>query len=295
MVISHIVYAILAHNHLASLEDLIDSLRVLSPGNRVVLFNGGTDKEFGENISVDHCPYSLPLKHGKLANFHYGVMKMLENEKYNYDFLVTLDSDMLLTKPGFSEFLDHTMADSLYMGVNLQKIEKGTDWIIGRRFLYKWPKRFKHFFEIETPYGSFNPGQVFRREYVSHFVNDPMTGALMKAVEKSKLAALEEVIYATYAVKIQGNPICNPGSHAMVHRRHLLNEIQEYLQDPSVYFVHKVGMDVNDPDRVFLQQIRQRKVPDIQSISEDYVKQFQPTYIQQTLTRLKDLYIRVFV
>ena len=295
MVISHIVYAVLAHNNQACLEDLIDSLHVFSPGNRVVLFNGGTDKEFAANLPVDHCPYSKPLTHGKLANFHYGVMKMLEDEQYKYDFLVTLDSDMLMIKPGFSEFLDHTMAESVYMGVNFQKITKGTDWIIGRRFLYKWPKKFKHFFEIETPYGSFNPGQVFRQEYVSRFVNDPMTEPLMKAVEKSKLAALEEVIFATYAVKIQGNPICNPGSHALVHRRHFLTEIQGYMQDPNVYFIHKVGMQVNDPDRVFLQQIRQGKVPVIQSISEEYVKHFHPTYIQRILTRMKDLYIRVFV
>ena len=46
------------------------------------------------NLGVDHCPYSKPLKFGKLADFHYGVMKMLEEEQYEYDFLVTLDSDM---------------------------------------------------------------------------------------------------------------------------------------------------------------------------------------------------------
>ena len=122
-----------------------------------------------------------------------------------------------------------------------------------------------------------------------------MTVPLLKAVEKSKLAALEEVIYATYAVKIQGNPICNPGSHSLVHRRHLLTEIQGYMQDPNVYLVHKVGMQGNDPDRVFLQQIRKGSVPVIPSISEDYVKHFHPTFIRQILTRLKDLYIRIFV
>ena len=261
-----------------------------------MLFNGGTDKEFAANLAVDHCPYSKPLKHGKLADFQYGVMKMLEVEQYEYDFLVTLDSDMLMIKPGFSEFLDLTMAESKYMGPNFQEITKGTDWIIGRRFLYKWPKKFKHFFEIDTPYGSFNPGQVFRREYVRYFVSDPMTVPLLKAVEKSKLAALEEVIYATYAVKIQGNPICNPGSHSLVHRRHLLTEIQSYMQDPNVYLVHKVGMQGNNPDRVFLQQIRKGSVPVISSISEDNdVKHFHPTFIQQILTRLKDLYIRILV
>ena len=69
-IISRIVYAILAHNNQACLEDLIDSLHVFSPGNRVVLFNGGTDKAFAENLAVDHCPYSKPLKHGKLAIFN---------------------------------------------------------------------------------------------------------------------------------------------------------------------------------------------------------------------------------
>ena len=261
----------------------------------MVLFNGGNNKTFAANLGVDHCPYSKPLKFGKLANFHYGVMKMLEEEQYVYDFLVTLDSDMLMIKPGFLEFLDYTMADSEYMGANFQKIEKQTDWIIGRRFLYKWPKKFKHYFEIDTPYGCFNPGQVFRREYVSQFVNDPKTDPLMKAVEESKLAALEEVIFATFAIKIQANPVCNPGSHSLLHRRHLLTEIQRYMKDPNVYLVHKVGMKVDDPDRVFSQQIRKGRIPVIPNISEDYVRHFHPTVIQRILTRMKDLYTRIWV
>ena len=87
-----------------------------------VSFNGGNNKIFAANLGVDHCPYSKPLKFGKLAKFHYGVMKMLEEERYVYDFLVTLDSDMLMIKPGFSEFLDQTMVESAYMGANFQKI-----------------------------------------------------------------------------------------------------------------------------------------------------------------------------
>ena len=260
-----------------------------------MLFNGGMDKALAENLAVDLCPYSKPLKHGKLAYFHYGVMKMLEDEQFKYDFLVTLDSDMLMIKSGFSEFLDHIMADSKYMGTNFHKITKQTDWIIGRRFLYKWPKKFKHFFEIDSPYGSFNPGQVFRWEYVRDFVNDPMTEPLMEAVDKSKLAALEEVIFATYAVKVNANPICNPGSHSLVHRRHFMTEIQGYLQDPTVYLVHKIGMHLNDPDRVFLQQIRHGQIPVIHSISEDYVQHVRPTYIRRILTRMKDLYTRIFL
>ena len=51
--------------------------------------------EFFENLPVDLCPYSKPLQHGKLSEFHYGIMRMLEEENANYDFLVTLDSDML--------------------------------------------------------------------------------------------------------------------------------------------------------------------------------------------------------
>ena len=114
----------------------------------------------------------------------------------------------------------------------------------------------------------------------------------MKAVEISKLAALEEVIYATYAIKMQGNPICNPGSHSLVHRRHHLSEIQSYMQDPNVFLIHKVGMQVKDPDRVFLQQIRKGRIPVRPSISEVYVKTFRPTFTRRILTRMKDLYIK---
>lgn len=290
---SQIVYAILAHNNRECLKDLVESIQVFSTGSRIILFNGGGDVSFYEGMDIEVCPYSKPLKHGKLASFHYSIMKMLTEEKTDYEYLVTLDCDMLLIKEGFADFLRENMRSSLYMGVNFQKIEKGTEWLIGRRFLYKWKSKFQAYYSIKEPYGSFNPCQVFRREYVDRFVADPMTAGLLEAVEASKLEALEEIIYATYAMKIQGNPVSNPGSHALVLRRHRLSELLSYLQDKDVFFVHKIGMGSDDRDREFLRYTI-KGTPPIHLQKENYETTIKHSFLRKKLSVLKDLYLILF-
>ncbi|PLT35745.1 hypothetical protein [Bacillus sp. V5-8f] len=259
------------------------------------MFNGGEDTSFYKGLPIDLCPYSKPLKHGKLSEFHYGVMKMLEREQFTYDFLVTLDSDMLLIKPGFEEFIHKTMKNSLYMGVNFQTIDKGTEWIIGRRFLYKWKSKFQKYFQIEKPYGSFNPCQVFRHKYVQKFVEDAMTVPLLHEVGVSKLEALEEIIYASYAVKIKANPVSNPGSHALVLRRHSVEELDAYLRDDQVFFVHKVGMNYKDPDRVFIRNlIKNKNEKKEQVMNEDYLTHYPVSLRRKALSWCKDIYLKLF-
>lgn len=286
----------MAHNNRECLKELIESIQTFSKGDRIILFNGGEDKTFYEGLDVELCPYSKPLKHGKLSYFHYGIMKMLSEEKANYQFLVTLDSDMLLIKNGFSDFLKKNMQNSYYMGTNFQKIEKGTDWLIGKRFLYKWPGKFQQYFSIPEPYGSFNPCQVFGKEFVDLFISNPKVEVLMKKVEKSRLEALEEIIFATFAVKIKSNPVRNPGSHALVLRRHTLMELESYLKDENVYFVHKIGMKIDDQDRLYLRHVRTKGFSNITDtgVCVEYETSSKQAFGREMLTSLKDLYMRIF-
>ena len=122
-----------------------------------------------------------------------------------------------------------------------------------------------------------------------------MTQPLLNRVGSSKLSALEEIIFATYAVKIQANPIVNPGSHALLLRRHSMQELKGYLQDENVFFVHKIGMNQSDVDRIYLKSLIGNKGSDIYTeIKENYSVIIQTTRMRQILSRCKDFYLKLF-
>src|SRR5688572_28676654 len=126
-----ICFAILAHAKRPCLEDMILNLRTFSPSCDVVVFNGGADRHLTAGLDVEVCPYSERLKWSKLQQFQFGIMRWLHEQRRAFDFLVTLDGDMLLIKPGFERYLETTMANNAYMAVNFMETLPDTDWNVG--------------------------------------------------------------------------------------------------------------------------------------------------------------------
>ena len=60
----------------------------------MVVFNGGHDASLTGGLDVTNCPYSRPLVHHWLGVSQGLVMLWLAEQGREFDFLVTLDSDM---------------------------------------------------------------------------------------------------------------------------------------------------------------------------------------------------------
>ena len=242
-------FAILAHNKPECLQDLIDNINLSSPGSRIVVFNGSQDLHWHEGVCVEICPYSIPLKHDYMVEFQCRTMQWLYEIHAAYDFLITIDSDMMLIKPGFGEYLERTMRDSEYMGVNFQAIDPYSEWDIGRRFHYKWNGKWRRLLETDQPFGALNGGQIFRREYVEKILQWKQLPAIRMHAARSRLKALEEIIYPTAAVRLDCRPMANPGAAAIQMRRHSELELISYNRSPDMFLVHRVGMSLDSPDR----------------------------------------------
>jgi hypothetical protein len=263
---SELCLAILAHNKPECLSDLLENLRALCPEADVVLFNGGRQPLLPDGLSADDvCPYSEPLSWARNYFFQISTMRWLYQRGRRAEFLVTLDSDMLLIKPGLLEFLQRTMSGSAYMAVSFEEIPERTPWIVGRRFHYLWRPVWQPIFGIRLPFGCFNPGQVFRWEYVERLMRFPRYAELLARMRRSSVPQLEEVIYPTLAVTLGCAPRAYPGSGPLTHpgpairdlRRHSPDEIRAYLHDPNVYLIHPVHMALDAPDRSFVRALWQ--------------------------------------
>jgi len=260
-----IVIGLLAHNKPECLADTVASIRRYVNDPAIVLFNGGSDDRLigvAKKLGMEYCRYSRRLYHGKLIDFPIGVMRHLRDEGCRYDYLVTLDSDMLVVRDGFEEFLHREMVSSGYMGTNFHLLNSGEfhKWEIGRYFLRHW-REWQSLFGDVRPAGCFNPGQVFREDFVDRLLDFPMLNAILDKARGSRLPALEEVIYATLAVALDANPTTNPGSNAISLHIYDSRHLSTFLKDPSIFLIHKVQMDVNSPDRMFLRAVRDGCIP----------------------------------
>jgi hypothetical protein len=254
--------AVLAHAYRDALEDLLDSLHTYVPEAEVVVFNGGTDPQLTTGLDVPVCPYSRPLRIGNLVPFHWAVMRWLEETGTDYDFLVTVDWDVLFVRGGLAAHLERTMEASAFMGAGyLVAGPWFPEWDCARRINFGWGRWWRPLFGTDFPSWAFNPGLVFRREYVQKALRFEALPRIMARAARSRIYGIEEWIYATLAVSLGCNPIRNPGSSALQNRLLTVTEIRDALDDPAVHVLHKLGGG-GAPERELLRQVRRGRSVD---------------------------------
>jgi hypothetical protein len=255
-----IIFAMLAHAQPDVVTDSIASF-LREPGSECVLFDGGLHQTISHQLDVEICPFSAPIRYAHtLFKFHSGVLRYLYETGRDYEFLVFVEGDMSLLKPGFYKSLCRTMANSEYMATNFHEIfdspERAcADWHIGATFLRKWKDWKDHFPGVIYPYGCLNPGQTVRKEFVDRLFQKNVLSEILAHAERSPLPTLEEVVWPTLAANYAVNPITNPGSHGIRIGSFSSAEMKRFVQDPSVFLLHKMSMRVAAPDREFVRSI----------------------------------------
>jgi hypothetical protein len=254
--VPRLLFAVLAHANRPCLDDLLANVRQAAPGSPIVLYDGGSDPGFARDLDVPRCPYSQPLHHDWITPFPWGVMRWAAEEGVEYDYLVTLECDMLLLRPGLAERLDRVMAHSDYLATHFTAIDSWWHpWSIGRRARWQWHRSgWADLLGTDRPYGAFGPGQVMGRRYVDRLLELPRLPEIVDQAQRSRLRSLCEIVYPTLAVALGCRPLRDPASRALLLRRHPAADLVSFAADPDVHLVHKVGMRVDDPDRVFIRE-----------------------------------------
>lgn len=249
--------AVLAHAHRDAVADLVDSVRTYLPDAGVVVYNGGTDPGLTAGLDVENCSYSRPLRLGNLVPFHWGVMRWLADNGVDYDFLVTVDWDVLFVREGLGAHLERTMEHSAFMGAGyLVVAPEYPEWDCARRISYGWDRWWRPLFGTELPSWAFNPGLAFRREYAERARRFDRLPQILARAARSRIYGIEEWVYATLAVSLECNPIRNPGSAALQNRHLSAAELDAGLADPDVFVMHKIGRALDAPDRLALRRRR---------------------------------------
>lgn len=296
---SRICFAILAHHKRDCLQDLIENLSAFAPSSTSVLFNGGTDPGLGANLGILVCPYSRPIKWGWLSTVILDVMQWITSTEVDYQYLVYLDSDMLLVKHGFEEFIEDEMRDYDYMAVKLREIRSPHGWVPAMRFLPKWPRIWQPLFKLDVPLGCLHGGQVFTRRCVKAMLSHPRLTEIRHRAVRSGVPALEELLYPNLAASAgcRLKPYPLPQGDAIRWKKyHCLDELVAYRDGLPVYLIHPVSMDFNSPDRQFIRllSVGANLKEGLQELFSDWPPPLtRRTGARKLLTHLRTLWIRL--
>jgi hypothetical protein len=258
---AQVVVAVLAHELRETLDDLVDNIRWALPDAEIVFFNGGTDASLLRGIDAEVCPASHPLKLGNIVPFHWEVMQWLGTRPFDY--LITLDADMLFVRRGFAGALDVMMADSEYMGASY--VIAGPwypTWDSVRRFNLSWPRWWQPLFKTKHGSWALNPGLVFRREYVEKLRAFDATPRVLARARRSRLYGIEEFVWASFASAMRCRPMANPGSVGIRYRYHSPASLRASIEHPDVYVLHKMPMALDHPHRRIVADLRASRDPD---------------------------------
>ncbi|QEY21279.1 glycosyltransferase [Psychrobacillus sp. AK 1817] len=251
-----ICFAILAHENEEVLVNQIKNIKYYNPGCKVILYNGGLDTKFGLKSNIPICPKSRPLKKEKLGRFFLDIMTWLEEIQIDYDYLVNLDSDVMFIKKGYEKYLNKHMQGYDCMGINMGIQRSPLDaphWVPGMNMWSEWAI-WQPFFGTDYFCGSLNSMQVYRKEIVKKMITNLDIDKLETLFQVTDVYALEEILYATLAVRCGGKHRPYPSECAeFVGWTPLsISEIEIALENENVFFVHPIERTMDNPARKWL-------------------------------------------
>ncbi len=290
-----LAFGLLAHAQADCVAELLESLNLYSPGSRVLLFNGGYDEGLGDRLGLETCRYSRPVRWGRgLHHFVLAVVRQMHEDHWEFDYLVTLDSDMLVIGEGLGERLADLMRDADYMAAFNRAAPRGSGWLWSERMYKQW-RQWGPLLGPESLRICYNPGQVLSTEYARRLMAWPKLPQLCREFERSRLQVIEELVWPSLADALGLNGRSWPDVEASaLHGLHTPSHISE-LRSRGVSLLHKVKMDLSAPERVYAGALRRGERPDPKALDAacgpEYLRRDLPTTWRPRITprsRVKD-------
>ncbi|MEJ2004032.1 MAG: class I SAM-dependent methyltransferase [Cyclobacteriaceae bacterium] len=261
------VFACLVHDNPDCILDLVRNLNYYDPGSVVLLYNGGQDRALLKGISSNQDlnliihPDARPQKYGYLHGFALDCMRYA-NRHLAFDTLTIVDSDQLLIRKGYSEFLDATISGVLGKAGLFSYDERpvGRDnkenYVAGQAFReYElWESFISKFSNGQEAFvhWTFWPTTIFSRQatidLLALYDEDKQ---LRNIVSKSSVWAIEEVLFPTLCKLLNYEIHANPCKQELVRFRKEFNteELNRGLGDVRNFWVHPVERNFNNPIR----------------------------------------------
>lgn len=250
-----ICFAVLVHEKKEIVIDLIDNIRYFCPNSSIVLFNGGDDPNLCQGLGCPVCPTSRKLKYGTTATYMLEVMSWLEGIKFDYDYLINLDSDILFVREGYEKFIIDQMKDKDYMGVNVRTAKNG--WYCYEQIKKEW-NMWRPLFKTDKFLGTFNVGQVFSKKLVKKLLTCKKIDQLRENLLVTKSFGIDEIAYVTMVKTLGFKPKSYPhDANAIIRYRpyYSHDEAFKLLNNHTAFLLHPVKRKQDNGARTLIKSI----------------------------------------
>ncbi|MFC5447344.1 hypothetical protein [Paenibacillus aestuarii] len=239
-----LIIALLAHQDEAALAAQIANIRYFVPEAGIILYNGGSNRDFAKQLRVFQFPHSRPLRYGHLTPYLWEIMQWLEEIEAGYEYLMNVDHDVLFFKRGFQAFLDQIMEQSDCMGWRLHTSKDNPDSLPIRNMFKEW-HLWQPVFGLDSFISYFNPGQIYKRGIVQRMLAHADVKVVDSLLDRSEAFALEEVFFATMAKACGGRVREYPEGSLYNDLVHWGGDVTfasvlQHKNSPHYYWVHPV-------------------------------------------------------
>ncbi|TKK69871.1 glycosyltransferase [Ilyomonas limi] len=268
------VYACLVHEDENCIIDLVRNLHYHDRASVILLYNGGENT----NLFKSQFPYNrfgaiihpkpCPVKHGYLHPFALDCMQFaLEN--LSFDTFTCVDSDQLLIRSGYREYVGAFLSSASDIGMFSNKpkristddatdsdvwpaIQAFQEYDLWKPFLKQFPKG-----ESQFVHWTFWPSSVFMADAVRDLIKlFKENKQLQEIMTKTTIWATEEVILPTL-VKLMGYDIvANPCSYDFVKykKSYTLQDAACAFNKTDAYWIHPVERKYEHPLRKYIRE-----------------------------------------
>jgi hypothetical protein len=242
-----LVIIVIAHENEQVLAAQVENIHFFNPEAGILLYNGGHNPDFGKNVNIWSFPHSHPLRPGIIAPAMWEIMRWLEEIGAGYEYLMSLDHDVLFVKHGFQPFLDEVMAESDSMGWRLENNRDHAFSLPVRNMMNEW-HLWQPVFRTDGFLTYFNPGQVYRHDIVKRMLAHVDHATVDHLLSLSEAAALEEVFFVTLAMACGGRVREYPEGtkyNDMVRwgENITFESVQQHRDHPYFYWIHPIKGD----------------------------------------------------
>jgi hypothetical protein len=244
---------VLDHRNDGFLGDLVASARAFCPEADVAWYDSGT--ESGDPPpELFRLGASRPLGYARVMPFFLDMLEWAAGGEYDY--VVNLETDMAIVRPGFEAFVEASLRDADHLAPRLRRDTAPTSrWRPYRSLRAELPE-LAEMLCVDSIDGCFSPGQAFSRRYAQALVSSDMYGRLRDFVlsneSRGASYSLQEILMPTLAKALGLRTVEYPPEADRYNRYrpyHAAPSIGRALQTRGVHLVHPIRRDWDDPAR----------------------------------------------
>lgn len=251
------------HQSPECVADLVRNLRYLDPESLVLVYNGSNDQrrdldDAAERAGAVIHPHPAPIQWGRMHPFGLRCMAYLARE-VDVDAMTVVDSDQLMLRPGYVEFLQARVE---WSGLGMLSNSPGwkprtfdnrtvrSAWDDVLRFR-PWLAQFPESSD-KWPHYTFWPGTVVARAgmhaILRRFGRDPV---LTRLASETTMQVTEEILFPTLTALLGLRVDANPCRQDWVKFRPSFgpSDVERALAEPEAFFMHAVPRVFDDPVR----------------------------------------------